>query len=150
MNSNCSCHAGTLKSSQIVDFSVPVTLKFDGWPRKTTGHPFYATASFVHHFVPIRKFKLELKSETPKLGQNLFWPIWPWPLTFCMDITSVNGYHSWKCHVTMTTIVKKVSQADGQSEVFLVAAKNTHVKEIEALYTNITRIGPDGNKTPTW
>ena len=47
-----------------------VTLKFDGWPSKTIGHLFYATSSFVQHFVAIGEFKLELKSpETPNLGQ---------------------------------------------------------------------------------
>ena len=39
-----------------------VTLKFDGWPSKTIGHLFYATSSFVHHFVAIDEFKLELQS----------------------------------------------------------------------------------------
>ena len=29
------------------------TLKFDGWPWKTIGHLFYATSSFVQHFVAI-------------------------------------------------------------------------------------------------
>ena len=33
-----------------VNFSAPVTLKFDGWPQKTIGHLFYITSSFVHHF----------------------------------------------------------------------------------------------------
>ena len=36
-----------------------MTLKFDGWPRKTTGHFFYTTSSFVHHFKSIGEFKLE-------------------------------------------------------------------------------------------
>ena len=41
-----------------------VTLKFDGWPSKTIGHLFYATSSFVQHFVTIGEFnfKLELQS----------------------------------------------------------------------------------------
>ena len=43
-------------------FSARVTLKFDGWPQKTIGHLFYATSSFVHHFVAIGEFKLELQS----------------------------------------------------------------------------------------
>ena len=46
--------------------------------------------------------------QTPKLWQNLFWLVWPWPftLTFCMDITSVNGKNSWKfhCHTMMGTL----------------------------------------------
>ena len=45
-----------------------MTLKFDGWPCKTIGHLFYATSSFVLHFVAIGEFKLELSPETPNLG----------------------------------------------------------------------------------
>ena len=47
---------------KLVDFSARVTLKFDGWPQKTIGHLFYATLSFLHHFVAISEFKLELQS----------------------------------------------------------------------------------------
>ena len=39
-----------------------VTLKFDGWLWKTIGHLFYATSSFVHHFIVISEFELELQS----------------------------------------------------------------------------------------
>ena len=59
-----------------------VTLKFDGWPSKTIGHLFYATSSFVHHFVAIGEFKLELQSGNAQSGSNLtFFPVWPWNLT---------------------------------------------------------------------
>ena len=51
-----------LELDSIVDFSARVTLKFDGWPQKTIGHLFYATLRFLHHFVAISEFKLELKS----------------------------------------------------------------------------------------
>ena len=34
----------------------PVTLKFDGWHWKTTGHLVYATSSFRHHFIAISIF----------------------------------------------------------------------------------------------
>ena len=47
---------------KFVDFSARVTLKFDGWPQKTIGHLFYATLIFLHHFVAIGEFKLELQS----------------------------------------------------------------------------------------
>ena len=36
---------------------------------KTIGHLFHATSSFVHHFVAIGEFKLELQSGNAKLGQ---------------------------------------------------------------------------------
>ena len=60
-----------------------VTLKFDRWPWKTIGHLFYATASFVHHFVAIGEFKLELQSGNAQFGSKLtiFVAIWPWNLT---------------------------------------------------------------------
>ena len=50
------------------DFESRATLKFDGWPCKTIGHIFYATSSFVHHFLPIGEFKLKLQSRNAKLG----------------------------------------------------------------------------------
>ena len=65
---------------QIVDFSACVTLKFDGWPRKTIGHFFYTMSSFVHHFKSIGEFKLELQSGNAQFGSKLviFCPVWPW------------------------------------------------------------------------
>ena len=53
---------------QIVNSSACATVTFDGWPCKTIGHLFHATSSFVHHFVPIGEFKLELQS-----GNAQFW-----------------------------------------------------------------------------
>ena len=55
---------------QIVNFSAHVTVKFDGWPCKTIGHLFYATSSFLHHFVPIGEFKLEVQSGNAQSGSN--------------------------------------------------------------------------------
>ena len=45
-------------------------MKFDGWPSKTIGHLFYATSSFVQHFVAIGEFKLELQSGNAQSGSN--------------------------------------------------------------------------------
>ena len=60
-----------------------VALKFDGWPSKTIGHLFYATSSFMYHFVAIGEFKLELESGNAQSGSNstLFRAVWPWNLT---------------------------------------------------------------------
>ena len=60
-----------------------VTLKFDGWPSKTIGHLFYATSSFVQHFIAIGEFKLELESGNAQSGSNsmFFRAVWPWNLT---------------------------------------------------------------------
>ena len=51
-------------------FKSRVTLKFDVWPSKTIGHLFYATSSFVHHFIAIGEFKLELESGNAQSGSN--------------------------------------------------------------------------------
>ena len=68
---------------KIGDFLSRVTLKFDGWPWKTIGHLFYATSSFVHHFVAIGEFKLELQSGNAQCWSNstIFIAVWPWNLT---------------------------------------------------------------------
>ena len=68
---------------KIDDFFSRVTLKFDGWPSKTIGHLFYATSSFVQHFIAIGEFKLELQSRNPQSGSNstIFRAVWPWNLT---------------------------------------------------------------------
>ena len=60
-----------------------VTLKFDGWPSKTTGHLFYATSSFVQHFVATGEFQMELQSGSAQSGSNstIFGAVWPWNLT---------------------------------------------------------------------
>ena len=51
------------------DFFSRVTLQFDVWPWKTIGHLFNATSSFVHHFVAIGEFNLELQSRNAQSGQ---------------------------------------------------------------------------------
>ena len=68
---------------KINDFFSRVTLKFDGWPSKTIEHRFYATSSFVHHFVAIDEFKLELQSGNAYFGSKwtIFLAVWPWTLT---------------------------------------------------------------------
>ena len=59
--------------SQIINFSTCVTVKFDGWPRKTIGHFFYTT---------FNEFKLHLQSRNAQLGSKLVicYPVWPWNL----------------------------------------------------------------------
>ena len=47
---------------KIDHFLSHVTSKFDGWPWKTIGLLSLATSSFVHHFIAIGQFKLELQS----------------------------------------------------------------------------------------
>ena len=68
---------------KIWDFLSCVTLKFDRLPWKTIGHLFWATSSFVHHFIAIGEFKLELQSGNAQFGSKLtiFRAVWPWNLT---------------------------------------------------------------------
>ena len=68
---------------KIGNFLSCVTLKFDGWPWKTIGHLFCVASSFVHHFIAISEFKLELQSGDAQLGPKLmiFCSVWPWNLT---------------------------------------------------------------------
>ena len=58
----------------------PILVKFDRWPWITIRHLFNATWSFVHHFVAIGEFKLELKSGNAQSGSNsmIFRAVWPW------------------------------------------------------------------------
>ena len=70
------------------NFFSHVTLKFDRWPWKTIGHLSQATSSFVHHFISICEFKLELQSGNG-LGLNgvitsvtLTFDLWPWPFAW--------------------------------------------------------------------
>ena len=64
------------------DFFSRVTYKFYGWPSKTIRHLFYATSSFVYHFVPIGEFKLDLQSRNAQFGSNstIFRAVRPWNL----------------------------------------------------------------------
>ena len=52
------------------NFFSRVTLKFDGWPWKKKGHHFIATSSFVHYFLAIGEFKLELQSGNAQSDGN--------------------------------------------------------------------------------
>ena len=68
---------------EIGDMLSLVTLQFDGCPWKTIGHLFYATSSFVQHFVPIGEFKQEVQSGNAQSGSNstIFRAVRPWNLT---------------------------------------------------------------------
>ena len=87
VNSNWSYNPETPNSGQNCNFLSCVTLKFDEWPLKTTGHLFYAISSFVHHLIAISQFKLELQSGNAKFGSKsvifsslvtLKFDWWPW------------------------------------------------------------------------
>ena len=81
---------------KINDFFSCVTLQFDVWPWKTIGHLFYATSSFVHHFLAISDLKLELESGNGQFGSNstLFRAVWPWNLTDDLEQGKSEGFDS--------------------------------------------------------
>ena len=60
-------------------FFSPVTLKFDRWSWKSIGHLFYATSNFMHHFIVICEFKLEIQSGNSQFGLKsmIFLAVWP-------------------------------------------------------------------------
>ena len=55
---------------KIIDFTLCMTFKFNGWPHKTIGHLFYPMSSFVHHFIAISELKLELQFGNAKFGSK--------------------------------------------------------------------------------
>ena len=79
------------------NFKSRVTLQFDIWPWKTIGHLVYATSSFVHHFVAIGEFKLELQSGNAQSRSNstIFRAVWPWNLTLKLDCNSSLKFDGW-------------------------------------------------------
>ena len=81
---------------KIDNFFSRVTSKFDVWPWKTIGHLFYATSSFVHHFIAIGEFKLELKSGNAQSGSNstIFSAVWPWNLADDLEQGKSEGFES--------------------------------------------------------
>ena len=50
---------------------------------KNNRHLSYTASSFVHHFINISEFKLELQSGNAQFGSNstIFLAVWPWNLT---------------------------------------------------------------------
>ena len=86
MNSNWSYSPETPNLGQIRPFFLAV------WPSNLTNdfeeHLFYATSSFVHHFVPIGEFKRELQSGNAQFGSKstIFLAVWPSNLTDELEI----------------------------------------------------------------
>ena len=69
------------------DFFSRVALQFDVWPSKTIGHFFYATSSFVHHFIATGEFKLDLQSENAQFESKstILLAVWPCNLTYDLE-----------------------------------------------------------------
>ena len=86
---------------KIDHFFSRVTLQFDIWPWKTTGHLFYAASSFVHHFLAIGEFKLDLQSGNAQFGSNskIFRAVWPCNLTDDLEQGKSEGFESCDRHI---------------------------------------------------
>ena len=103
MNSKWSDSLETPYLGQNRCFLSSVTLKFDGWPWKTIEHLFSATSSFVHHFITIGEFNLELHSGNAKFGWKstiffscvtLIFHRWPWK-TSHIKLCATFHHHIW-------------------------------------------------------
>ena len=87
------------------DFSSRMTLKFNGWPRKTIGHLFYTMSSFVYHFKSNGEFKLELQSANAHFGSKMAILLchvtlkldgWPWKTIGLLFYTTLSFVHHFK------------------------------------------------------
>ena len=64
-------------------FGSNLTIFRSVWPwhmtLETIGHLYYATSSFMHHFVAIGEFKQELQSGNTQFGSKamIVWAVWP-------------------------------------------------------------------------
>ena len=89
-----------LNSGQNLQLFAPCDLEIWQMTLKNNRVPLLCYSSCVHDFIAICEFKLELQSRN---GYVEFWPLWHWPLTltFCINITSVQGNNSWKFHDDM-------------------------------------------------
>ena len=118
VNSNWSYSPETPNPGQIWRSLEPCDLEIWGWPSKTLGHLFYATSSFVQHFIAIGEFKLELQSGNAQSGSNsmIFSAVWPWNLTDDLDraplLCNIKLYVSFHHHMwiqTGVTVRKRLS-----------------------------------------
>ena len=104
---------------KINEFSNLVTTKFYGWPWKIIGHLFYATSSFVHHFIAACEFKLEIRTRLNSVltSVTLTVDLWLWPFAWAslssMVITPENFMMIVKAYVcTIETMVGPVCIRD--------------------------------------
>ena len=119
---------------KIGDFLCRMTLKFDEWPWKTIGHLFYATSSFMHHFVAICEFKLELQSGNAQFGSKstifsrvtLKFDLWPWPFAWTSLLSLVITLQNFVAIQCQEHSEKGVT--DGQTERGVLRAAWSQLK----------------------
>ena len=97
------------------DFLSRMTLNIDGWPWITIGHLSYAASSFVHHFIAIGEFKLELQSGNTQCRSKstivfscvtLKFYGWPWKNNKATLLSNIKLCASFCCHMWIQTGVR--------------------------------------------
>ena len=106
---------------KLVIFLSRVTLKIDGWLWKTIENLSYAASSFVHHFIAIGEFKLELQSGNTQFGSKLtiFLPcdLEIWRMTLKNNraplLSNIKLCASFHCHMWIQTGVTVWKRLNG-------------------------------------
>ena len=126
------CQSGNAQfGSKLAFFLSCVTMKFDEWPLKSTGHLFHTTPSFVHHFKAIGKFELELQSrntQSRSKSEISCLEIW-WinlknkrPPLLC-HLKLCASFHSYQWNHTWVTVRKRPIQGKIDDFMYCVAFK---------------------------
>ena len=104
------------------------------WHWKTIGYLFYATSSFVHHFIATCESKLELRSGNAQFVSKsaIFCPVWPWILTH--DIEKQKGTSSMPHQFICVVIGWKESM----DQVFWREKKS--FLQFSSLFTKVSQI----------
>ena len=116
-----------------------VTLKFDRWPWKTIRHLFYATSSFVHHFVAIGELKLELQSRNAQFGSKstiffsrvtLKFEGWPWKTIGHLSYATLSSLHHFIiiCEFKLE-LQSRNAQFGSKSTIFFLAVWPWNLKD---------------------
>ena len=93
VNSNWSYRPETPGFHQIGTFLARVSLKFDRWPWKTIGSSPVPLESVYQIWSRSVNSNWSYRPEMPQIGPNFIWPLWPWPLTYDLDL--LYRHHSW-------------------------------------------------------
>ena len=124
------------RSIRVIIGDIFVTLKFDGWPKKTIWHLFNYTSSFVHHFKAIGEFKLELKSGNAQFGSisSFFCPVWAG-----LFWHSWTHFSSWSHQIWHIGMSKHVKVAEDDIAFNLAILKNSLHLNDNTCFCSITQ-----------
>ena len=116
-----------------------VTLKFDGWHWKTIGHLSYATSSFVHHFVAICEFKLELRPESAVDTKLLPEPVVTYhpAVGFCDNLLGAASWELCKIIIRKMSLKLKVLESFPHSSGTNELRKSTCTSSRNLMFSSI-------------